>query len=252
MLGIETYLFVFGIACVLVAVVAGIVAQWSRVHVTPPSPEHELPPTPECFTVRTAGTACTIEHVRSGMGCLNVFLSVWLAGWTFTCAMLTYNYFTGGKMEDGSPMPLRFLLLFLGAWVLVAFWLLYSRFARKMFILGENTLRVETRLLWLRWSLTIPREQISYLKQVQDGGRDGDSFPSWGLKVKAPAAENTLLDHVPIVNRWGRSNCLRTVLWRLPYEQSEWLGIVIARWAGAGLELCPNPEGEKKHGRLPA
>ena len=64
-------------------------------------------------------------------------------------------------MENGEPIPLWFVLAFVGAWLLVGLLLLYSNFARKRFRLTADILHIETRLLLLRWSITIPRGTIS-------------------------------------------------------------------------------------------
>ena len=50
--------------------------------------------------------ALTIHYKRTGMGCMNVFLMVWLAGWTVGCVMLLKAYLTGDTMDDGDAVPL--------------------------------------------------------------------------------------------------------------------------------------------------
>ncbi len=86
------------------------------------------------------------------------------------------------QMENGEPIPLWFVMAFVGPWFFVAFLLLYSNFARKRFRLTADMLHIETRLLLLRWSVSIPRGTISEIQQVKDGGEGDDSFQVGGSK----------------------------------------------------------------------
>jgi hypothetical protein len=149
-----------------------------------------------------------IEYRRRGMGCLMLFLCVWLTGWTaggvFAIAQV---------LQDGEP----FLYFWLCGWavgeVFVAFMLSWFLFGRTVITLDPHEMRVEKLLFGhgRRWSER--REEVRSVRQVQDGGQGDDSFPSWGLKVRG---------------RQGRS-----ALSRQEYEKSQWLGRVIALWSGA-------------------
>ena len=206
--------------------------------------------TPDGFTYSVDGDECIIDHSRTGMGCLNIFLGVWLTGWTIGCSFLVHGYFTGGKMESGAPIPFWFVMAFLGPWFFVAFLLLYSNFARKRFRLTPDALHIETRLLFLQWSVAIPRETISQIKQIKDGGEGDDSFPSWGLQIRSSNLVNSLVQRLVLLNYFGRKNRMRTILARLPYVHSEWLATVLSEWSGVAANLCPKPEADLAPGKL--
>jgi hypothetical protein len=178
------------------------------------------------------------------MGCLNVFLSAWLTGWTIGCVALIHGYFNGGKMEGGDPIPLWFVMAFVIPWFIVAYLLLYSNFAGKTFRLSPDRLDIETKLLFLRWRITLPRDTISEINQTKDGGEGDDSFPSWGLQVKSAAESSTLIERMTLINNFGRKHRYRTVLARLPYDHSEWLANVLGNWVGITPKLCAKEEAE--------
>ena len=205
--------------------------------------------TPDGYTYLVDQDECIIDHCRTGMGCLNLFLGVWLAGWTFGCVFLVHAYFTGGKMEGGDPIPLWFVMAFVGPWFFVAFMLLYSKFARKRFRLTSDMLHIETRVLFLQWGVSIPRETISEIKQIKDGGEGDDSFPSWGLRIRSSAVVNGLVHRLVLLSNFGRAYRMRTILARLPYDHSEWLATVLSDWSGVAATLCPKPEAEPTDAR---
>ena len=207
----------------------------------------ELPPLPEMpdsFTAETSGSICTIQHTRTGMKTLNVFLSLFLVIWTVACVMTLREYLGEGKVKDESEMPLWVLLFFVASWFMAAFFLLYSLFARKTFILKDETLEVETDLLGLRRRLTLSRDTIARIRQLKDGGEEGDSFPSWGLEIESSQPNTSFLRQLASLNNSGRFNRYR-VLAKLPHEQSAWLGNTLARWSNAELTLCPNSSDSK-------
>lgn len=199
---------------------------------------------PDGYTYTVHGDECTIDHTRTGMGCLNIFLGAWLVFWSIGCASLIRSYLTGGKMENGEPIPLWFVLAFLGAWFFVAFLLLYSNFARKRFRLTADMLRIETRLLLLNWSISIPREAISEIQQIKDGGEGDDSFPSWGLRIRSSAVTNTVVHRLMLFGNFRRKNRTHTILARLPYDDSKWLATILSDWSGVTKTLCTKPEAE--------
>jgi len=173
-------------------------------------------PAPDGFSLIHLGAdELLIRHKRSGMGCMNAFLVCWLAGWTVVCVWLAHSYLHGGKMEDGSPMPLWFVLIFWGVELVVAGLLAYVLYGRKAFHIDWTALTMETDVLGLRWRKKVPKAQIERFVQVKDGGEDDDSFPSWGLKVE-----------------YGKK---LTLLFRQPYEKSHWLGTLLAQWAGVAF-----------------
>ena len=125
-----------------------------------------------------------IRHVRTGMGCLNAFAIVCLAGWMVGCVSLLRDYFRGGQMEDGGPIPIWFVLLFWGLEIAVAVLLLNVIFRKKTFPVKKGKLIIETDLLWFKWHKIILKGSIRKLVQVKDGGEDDDRFPSWGLRIE--------------------------------------------------------------------
>jgi hypothetical protein len=44
--------------------------------------------TPDGYNYSVDQDECIIDHCRTGLGCQNLFLGVWLAGWTFGCVFL--------------------------------------------------------------------------------------------------------------------------------------------------------------------
>lgn len=197
---------------------------------------------PDGYTYTIVGDECFIEHERTGMGCLTFFLGTWLFGWSAGCAILLHGYFNGGKMKGGDPISIWLLLAFVIPWFLVAFQLLYSIFARKTFRLTNVAMHIETRLFFFRWNLCLLRDTISEIKQIKDGGDDDDSFPSWGLKLRSSSLVESPSQRFVLFNNFGRDDRMRTILARLPYEHSKWLGMVLSKWSGVPCELCPEPE----------
>jgi len=167
-------------------------------------------PEPEVYIIR---------HKRGGMGCMNLFLIVWLSGWTVGCVFLLHSYLNGGTMDDGSPMPLWFVAAFWAGEIGVAGLLAYLLFARKSYRLDVEKMIVETKVLLYRKRRLIRRDAIRRLVQVKDGGEGDDSFPSWGLKVEADKKT--------------------TLIFRQPHEKSRWLGGILAHWAGVEFDQVP-------------
>jgi hypothetical protein len=198
------------------------------------------------------GDESFITYSRLGMRSVNLFLSGFLAGWTFFCALGLYKYVFGdeAKWMGGDSIPLFVIILLMFIWICVAFALIYSRFARKTFHLSADALNIETNLLSIRWRMTFPRHAISQIKQVKDGGkrmhtrpgwsrkRRSDSFPSWGLQIESSAEAKSLLSRLMLINRLGDNKRFRTILAKLPYEHSEWLAAILGQWAGITPVLC--------------
>jgi hypothetical protein len=175
---------------------------------------------PPGFSVEPCGRgAFIVYHARTGMGCMNVFLIVWLAGWTVGCIFLLHQYFGGGVMEDGNPIPLWFVLVFWAAEIAVAGLLIFLLFCKKSFRIDQDTLIMETAVLGFKRRKTILRDSIHQLAQVKNGGKHEDSFPSWGLRVEG-VKKTTLI-------RWQS------------HEKSRWLGQVLAQWAGVKFAEVP-------------
>ncbi|MFT5465544.1 MAG: hypothetical protein ACI8UO_000639 [Verrucomicrobiales bacterium] len=177
---------------------------------------------PQGFTLEPIDKESFVIHMkRTGMGCANAFLIVWLSGWTVGCVMLLRGYLGGGQMSDGDPIPLWFLLIFLAAEVYVACLIVYLFISRKSFQIDRNSLVVATQVLGLRWGKRIRRDSIKKFVQIKDGGDGDDSFPSWGLTA--------------VGDRKAK------LIYRQPFEKSHWLGGVLAKWAGVDfVEAAPD------------
>lgn len=168
---------------------------------------------PVGFTLESFGRdTFNIRFKRTGMGCMNIFIVAWLLIWTAGCVLMLHQYFTGGHLEDGDPIPIWFIILFLIAEIGGICLFLFLLFSKKTFSASYENLVVETDVLGLKRIRTIPRHTIHSFVQVKDGGEGDDSFPSWGLKLH------------------GEKKI--TLISRQPHEKSRWLGQVLAQWAG--------------------
>jgi hypothetical protein len=162
------------------------------------------------------------------MGHLNAFLAIAITVLTFGIPFIVIPS-EGGTLEEKCA--------YLISLIFCVFSLVHSMFAQKSFHLGETSLHIETRLLFAKWHLTLPRETITHLRQVKDGGEGRDSFPSWGLKIRSVSDTQGFLGYIIFLIHLRRDTRYRSLLFRLPYEHSYWLGIVVARWANARLDL---------------
>ncbi|MEO0795136.1 MAG: hypothetical protein AAFX93_08245 [Verrucomicrobiota bacterium] len=161
-----------------------------------------------------------IEYRRSGMGCMNVFLMVWLAIWTAGCVLMIRTRIPEWRQEGTDVVPIPVILLFWAFEFVVAGILLYLLFCRKSFLFDEQHMVLETRVLFYKKARIYPRNQIQQLVQFKDGGGGDDSFPSWGLKLVHEGKKHGLIH-------------------RQPHEKSQWLGSVIAAWAGVSFVGVP-------------
>ena len=192
----------------------------------PPSPLK----IPYGFTVSETEQSYNIEHFRAGMGCLNLFFSCWIAGWVI-------GMFTLFVPSEG----LHFEILgFLIPITIVSLCLIHSICTKKVFTLGETTLTVTTKILFLSWKLTLPRETITHLIQIKHSKRRYSFFPCWGLHVKSASNDRNVIDRIMSLNHFRPDVRYRSLLFQLPYEHSYWLGITISRWADARLDLLPH------------
>ncbi|MGV3615618.1 MAG: hypothetical protein ACO1SV_09820 [Fimbriimonas sp.] len=163
----------------------------------------------------------TLFHQRKGMGCMNVFFSVWLTGWGAGCVTILIQFLRGIPNREGQTVTIWILLLFWGSGLGVGLFFLYLLTARKTFRLEEGQLVV--RVQFLKWEKvrTVSRDAIQGLVQIKDGGEGDDSFPSWGLELK------------------GKPKL--TLIYRQPHATSLWLGKVIGHWARIEFQPLPPP-----------
>lgn len=154
-----------------------------------------------------------IKYKRTGMGCMNIFLIFWLGCWFIPCLLLTWFF-----LLDPISILLEnlvYLVFLLGAWIIGIVFLLgliKFLFCHKTFYFDRNQLIIKTNILGIQWKDIIQKKSIKRVYQVKDGGEDGDTFSSWGLKVTAH-------DNI-------------TLIYRQPYKKSYWLGQFTAQWAG--------------------
>lgn len=154
-----------------------------------------------------------IEHARAGMGCMNAFLVVCLAGWTVGSFQITSQVLAGET----------------AVWAAMAVWAgemvlgcltLYMLFARTVFRLAEHQLAIDFRLHALRRTLLVPRLEMRNFEQVIDGGEGDDSFPSSGLRL-------------------NRADRFHILIYRQPFETTEWFGKVLSDWYGVDFVKAP-------------
>jgi hypothetical protein len=169
---------------------------------------------PEGFELERQGKdVFIIRHKRTGMGCMNIFLIVWLVYWTGYCVDLLRQYLSGNRID------LWLVIAFWGGEVVAAVVLVYQLFCKTSFRLDCKNLIMETDVLGLKRRRLIPRTSIRRLVQEKDGGEGEDSFPSWGLRLEG---ETTA-----------------TLIFRQPHKKSRWLGQILAEWAGVEFSEVP-------------
>ena len=155
-----------------------------------------------------------IAYRTTGMGCLAVFLFVWLSGWTVGCVLFTYKALFGQAGIDYGG--LLFMIPFWCAEFLVLGYALWHFRSITMFTFYPDRLLIERTLLRYRRQRSIPKQEVDVVRQIKDGGEGEDSFPSWGLAIE------------------GRTNI--KLLSRQAIEKSAWLGPIVARWAEVEFE----------------
>lgn len=167
------------------------------------------PEMPDGFVQSSLGSdAIIIHHKRTGMGCMNIFLILFLVIWTWGCLTVVSN------------APGLFRAFFWGCDLLVACTLTYMLFWRTTFRVDGQELTVLQGIWGVRMRKVFPKESILRLIQVKDGGQDfEDSFPSWGLRLQ------------------GERNA--TLLFRQPYDYSHWLGSILSERMGVEFLMLP-------------
>jgi hypothetical protein len=153
-----------------------------------------------------------LQHQTKGMGCMTLFLVVWLSGWGLGCIMMLRGYFEPVPREEA--IPLFAVVLMWMAEIVVATFLLYFVFAKRTFQFEGRTLTFELDVFGLKRTHSIHRDDITSLLLDKDGGEGDDSFPSWGLAVEQTGKRKVHL------------------LFRQRREVSTWLHEVIQAWRG--------------------
>lgn len=178
---------------------------------------------PKGFTIKFAsGGFVEIEYRRTGMKALNGFLILWLSFWTIGCVFLLHAYLNGGVMDDGKPIPFWFVGIFWAADLLVASFLVYSLFCRKVFKMDYEVLSMDVKVLGLHWRKSMRLNEVIEFQQVKDGGKGKDSFPSWGLRAIGEVDQDTKTINLISRQAHSRSIWLGTVLadqLKVPFQQ---------------------------------
>ncbi|MEZ0324499.1 MAG: hypothetical protein ACAH95_01215 [Fimbriimonas sp.] len=151
-----------------------------------------------------------IQHRTKGMGCMTLFLIVWVSGWSMGCVGMLYRYFEPVAGEQAIPL---FVLAFMWlADIGVAAFLIYFVFAKRTFRFVGRTLTFEVDVLGLKKTQEIYRDDIQQIKLIKDGGESDDSFPSWGVTLEQTGKKKVSL------------------LFRQRLEVSTWLRDLLEAW----------------------
>lgn len=181
-------------------------------------------PPPRGFVIIAADeSGFTIRYRTSGMGCVALFFAVWLSGWTASCVL-----FTAGALFNPDGVIWLLLLFMLPFWVIEFGTITYVAWffgSQTRFTFGPDELIAERSLWRFRRRRAFRREEITAVRQIKDGGEGEDSFPSWALAVIGQT-------EVRLISRQ-------------PIDKSNWLGPIIARWAGVAFEPCEPAKARK-------
>ena len=184
---------------------------------------------PDRFRILTwSDRAVAIEHCGGGMSGLPMILMLFAI--VFAVLPTLFLAWSLGWIDinsdtpNGEPPPLSALAI---GWVFVALLLglsLVLAFTKKRFELGPDVLQMTTSLFGLSWRTRILKDQIVGIAQINRGG---DRAPNWALRLCGK-------------RRFWLLSCL-------PYGHTEWLGMVIARWANVPVRIlrqidAPTPE----------
>jgi len=166
------------------------------------------------FGVTTLGASglFSIRYRTTGMGCAGCFFFCFIVMWTTACIQLAPAIY--GAAEVPTETRLAAVAFWIIEIVVICFVCWYF-FGVSVFTFESDVLIVERRFVFRLRHWRIRKADIVTVIQEKDGGEDGDSFPSWGLVVMSPAR--------------------RKVLYRQPFDKSNWLGGVIAFWAGVNF-----------------
>lgn len=116
-----------------------------------------------------------VEYRVTKLKPMHWFLILWLSFWTIGCVTLVF-----GRVQTAEWW---FKAIFCGTDLLVAAFVAYLLFERRLFQVSPTELKVEIECFSWKRSISIPREGIHQLRQVITGGEGEDSFPTWGIEV---------------------------------------------------------------------
>jgi len=142
------------------------------------------------------------------MGCLAVFLGGWLIFWTGVSVYITWRAFAGEEVKVA-------LVILWAVWAVVVVGGAFYFCATTTFTFTPDELVVEQRFGPYRRRRTIKQSSITTIRQIKDSDNEGHT---WGLV--AEGAKNVHL------------------LRGQHLEKSDWLGPIVAQWAGVKYEAC--------------
>ncbi|MBI5706530.1 MAG: hypothetical protein HZC36_06025 [Armatimonadetes bacterium] len=175
-------------------------------------PTSHAPP-PAGFLLEFESGSPVIRYRPKGMGCAIAFFIVWILGWTGGCIALLAS----ALARTASGPTVGFVMLFWATDVLVILIFLWLFRSQTVFRFSESELIWTKSLGKLKRRKCFPKSGILAVRQVKDGGDGEDSFPSWGLMLVGPDFK---------------------VLSRQDIGKSDWLGPLLAQWAGKPYEAC--------------
>ena len=174
----------------------------------------------EGFQVATSRDGDVVIHRRRVgkpwfMRTFYVRFAVWLLGWLFAGAFLTYQALAIRAVPFWIPALWWVCGIFVFRYVFgTAWWRLSSVTA---YTFHNDVLRIENIFLTRRTSREVSKRDVRSVRQVYDGGRVDDLVtPSWGLLLECPA-KFKILSHEE-------------------FDTSAWLGPLVAQWAGVSYE----------------
>jgi len=184
---------------------------------------------PKGFDVRRSSNGdLYIEYRTTGMGCMVIFLAVFVifmgAGFIFAWHLEGSE----GMRKIFFELPWwAYFALFAGfsAYIYFTFFLLWSLFGKTLYWAAPNRLSMEKRLFLWSKQVVVDRKDMKTLIQVKEGGGDDDSFPSWGLDLVTDKKVFLFSRKVKL-------------LFRQRIEKSDWLGSLLAMTYDIPFEKC--------------
>ena len=158
-----------------------------------------------------------IHYKIYGIQRFNIIMIIWLVGWIFICIFLLKLYLKGLSLIEGEPILLGVVAIFWIIGIAIATFLLYASFVKRTFYFNQNWLTIETNILGLIRKKQFNRNELNFVKQLSDTGFGFSNSPFvWRLILE--------LNNESYDSFFGQ-----------PYENSHWLGLIIANWANVKL-----------------
>ena len=154
-----------------------------------------------------------ISYKSTGMGCLLAFLVIGNVSVTagFVVAEVANPGATRALLSAAWWTPLAFAAM-IGAIVHCSCFVAFHAFGTMTILASDHGVVINRSLWGLSRTRYIPRDDVRYLEQIQDGGEGDDTFPSWGLRLVG----------------WRKCSLLS----RQPIDKSDWLGRFLAQQLG--------------------